>query len=99
MTGLRRVDLILKYSNDKDCYILDITPEEEAELIKLREREEPRVLKNTEELYWAIVSKEFGKIVEEYEGVGREAEYIDVLVRFYDPGGKNIIEEEYDIYS
>ena len=83
------------YSDDKDCYTLDITPEEEAELIRLREREEPRLLKDTEELYWAIVSGTFGKIIEEFEGHGRQAEYIDVLVRFYDKGEKNTLEEYY----
>jgi hypothetical protein len=77
-------------------FIMDLTDEEEKELIKLREREKPRLLHDTEDLYWFIVSHRFGKIIEEYEGAGREAEYIDALVRYYD--GTKEVQEEYYIY-
>ena len=93
---MRRADIMLRYSGDDDIFTLDLTDGEQKELIKLREREESRLFRNTEDLYWSIVSHRFGKIIEEFEGVGREAEYIDALVRYYD--GTTEVQEEYYIY-
>lgn len=91
---VRRADITLKYSNDADDFLIDLNEEEERELVKLREREEPRLFRDTEDLYWGIVNYKFGKMIEECHGDAREAEYIDALVRFYD-GGKEVSEEYY----
>jgi hypothetical protein len=93
---MRRADITLKYSNDKDVFVVDLDEDEEQELIKLRDDEEPRILKNTEDLYWFLVHHKLGTMVEERHGEPREAEYIDALIRFYD--GKEYVHEEYDIY-
>ncbi len=81
---MRRADITLTYSGDKDIFIVDLTEEEEQELIKLRDDEEPRILKNTEDLYWFLVHHKLGTMVDERHGDAREAEYIDAFIRFYD---------------